>query len=82
MSELERIKQILDEWDPVGLVSMFPDEYLPIADELFEILQPKHKVEWVLRKLKQSFQIYGVDFNRPNAECRQVARKILEVITQ
>ncbi len=80
MSAKERIKQILDEWDPVNALSFSPDEYLPVADEIADSITPWKKPAVVMSVIKQALQIYGVDFNRTDDECLQIAERILEAI--
>ncbi len=80
MSAKERIKQILDEWDPVNVLSFSPDEYLPVADEIADSIHPWKKPVFVQSVLKQALQIYGLDFDKSDEECLQIAERILEAI--
>ena len=76
----EQIKRILDEWDPIGLIYLNADEYLPIAEELADTINKDFTPRSVYIALKRCLKIYGVDFRNSNEECIRVARKILKAI--
>lgn len=80
MTAHEKIKAILDEWDPVDILSISPDEYLPLADELTDTVNADFTVRSVFYAVKRAFKIYGVDFTRSDAECKVIAEKILNAI--
>ena len=49
----ERIKTILDHWNPIGLDPLSPDEYLPVAEQIADSINEHftvHSVCIVLRR--------------------------------
>ncbi len=78
----EQIKRILDEWDPIGLIYLNTDEYLPIAEELADIINKDFTSRSVYIALKHSLAIYGVDFRNSNEECMAAAERILRSIQE
>ena len=73
----ERIKRILDEWDPIGLLYLNADEYLQIAEELADTINKDFTPRSVYIALKHALEIYGVDFRNFNEECMEAAKRIL-----
>lgn len=73
----ERIKRILDEWDPIGLLYLNADEYLQIAEELADTINKDFTPRSVYIALKHALEIYGVDFRNSNEECIEAAKRIL-----
>ena len=48
----EQIKEILDNWNPIGLTLISPDEYLPVAEHIADTINENftpHSVCIVLR---------------------------------
>ena len=73
----ERIKRILDEWDPIELLYLNADEYLQIAEELADTINKDFTPRSVYIALKHALEIYGVDFRNSNEECMEAAKRIL-----
>ena len=80
VSAHDKIKQILDEWDPISVLPFSPDEYLPLADEISDSISSSFKLKTVYCILKRTFRIYGIDFTKSNDECWLIAEKILKAI--
>lgn len=78
----EQIKRILDEWDPIGLLYLNPEEYLPIAEELADTVNKDFTPRSVYIALKHSLEIYGVDFRNSNEECMAAAKRILQSLQE
>ena len=82
MSAHQRIKEILDEWDPVDVLSFSPDEYLPIAEEIADTVTPEYTLKSIFYVVRRAFRIYGVDFRKSRDECMAIAEKIMEAISK
>lgn len=74
----KQIKQILDEWDPIELIYLSADEYQPIAEELADTINKSFSSRSVYIALKRAFSVYGVNFRKTNAECFEIAERILQ----
>lgn len=82
MSAQQKIKNILDEWDPIDVLSFSPDEYLPIAEEIADTVTPEYTLISVFHVVRRAFRIYGVDFRKSREECMAIAEKIMETISK
>lgn len=82
MSAHQRIKEILDEWDPVDVLSFSPDEYLPIAEEIADTVKPEFTLKSIFNVVRRAFRIYGVDFRKSREECMAIAEIIMEAISK
>ena len=78
----ERIKVILDNWNPIGLTLISPDEYLPVAEHIADSINEHFTPHSVCIVLKRAFSIYGVNFRKSNDECLTIANLILETIRE
>lgn len=78
----EKIKQILDTWNPIGLSLLSSDEYLPVAEHIADSINGNFTPHSVCIVLRQAFSIYGVNFRKPNEECLAIANLILEAIQE
>ena len=55
----ERIKTILDHWNPIGLDPLSPDEYLPVAEQIADSINEHFTVHSVCIVLRRSLSIYA-----------------------
>ena len=78
----EQIKRILDEWDPIGLIRLNKDEYIPIAEELADTVTKEFTPRSVYIVLKRCMSVYGMEFRCSNLECMEVAKRILKVLQE
>ena len=82
------IKDIIDAWDPVGLLAMHAplDEYDSETNQIYELLktQPEANADFVANCIYDIFiKSFGSDvFRKDICDCLQVANKILSDITQ
>ena len=82
MSVYEKFKQIIDEWDPIDVLSVSSDEYVPVVEELADTITPAYNLNSVYRVLRRVFRIYGVDFRKSDEECRAIAEKLKQAISE
>lgn len=75
----ERIKTILDRWNPIGLEPLSFDEYLPVAEQIADNINEHFTVHSVCIVLRRSLSIYGVNFCRTHKECLSIAEEILSL---
>lgn len=76
----ENIKQIIDRWDPIGLLTHAPeDEYDPEIREIKALLDSGADVNALAEGIAQIFtHAFGSDvFLRSRPECMSVAQKIV-----
>jgi len=78
----ELIKQILDEWNPIELDYLSTDEYLPVAEEIADVINENYSPYSVCIALKRALSIYGVNFSKSHAECLAVAERIVSVMRE
>lgn len=78
----EKIKEILDEWNPIGLTHISYDEYLPVAEQIADTIRTDFSAYTVCIYMKRALAVYGVDFRRPHKECMQIAEKIVQAIQE
>ena len=76
----EQIKEILDNWNPIGISLISSDEYLPVAEQIADTINENFTPRSVCIVLKRALSIYGVDFRKSNDECMEIANKILDAI--
>ena len=71
------IKQVIDDWDPIGLHSCAPDdEYIPEIEEIQNLLcRTKNLDELAGGIFAESFG--EESFNKSKMECRQIAQRLL-----
>ncbi len=85
MDNLKIIKEIINEWDPIGLFPMAPkDEYENEIDKIASfIASTKISEETNLAKFIEGVFVTAFgkeDFNVSSRECRKIARKIIDKI--
>ena len=76
---LKRIKQIIDRWDPMDLLSHAPkDEYDPEISQIESLLRTGPELSALAEGIEQIFiHAFGADnFRRPRSECLAIARKL------
>ena len=79
--KFEIIKTIIDEWDPIELLSHCPfDEYDEISMELSQILNCNVDVEFLAKEIYNLFiREFGIStFDKSVDECALIAQKIME----
>lgn len=75
----EKVKSVIDEWDPVGLLSSHcpPDEYDDISAELAKIMTRNINVETLGNEIYNIFvRDFGGTFDKSAEECRSIAREL------
>lgn len=80
----ESLTHIINEWDPIGLISFSPqDEYLPEIKKIEELLQNCDIVDekYLANGIKQIFtDSFGSNlFKGQFDECVNIAKKILDI---
>ncbi len=83
LSRTVNIKDIINEWDPIGLLPYCPeDEYqLEISDITYFLKQTKDENELGEYICSVFTKAFGNDtFQRPVSECRLIAKMILKTI--
>lgn len=78
----EQIKEILDNWNPIGISQVSYDEYLSVAEQIADTINEGFTPRSVCIVLKRALSIYGVNFRKSNEECMMIAKKILEAIRE
>ena len=75
----EKIKEIINEWDPIGLMTLVPsDEYKEEASEIFCFYQNCSDVRTLADRIKEIFtDQFGNFFDKTYEECFDIASKIL-----
>ena len=76
----EQIKEILDNWNPIGLTFISPDEYLPVAEHIADTINESFTPHSVCIVLRRALSIYGVNFRKSYGQCMEIAKLILETI--
>lgn len=74
---MENIKKIIDDWDPIGLLSHAPnDEYNSEIDEIYRLLCTSNTLDELAEGVYNTFSTsFGkANFNKSMDECRQIAR--------
>ncbi|TPG86861.1 DUF1871 family protein [Brevibacillus laterosporus] len=79
-----KVKNIIDRWDPIGLVGIDPehDHYRIEINEIIKLLQSNYNTPEELAKHVESIFIEYFDdeiYNRPFAECLDVARILVTI---
>ncbi|UED77470.1 DUF1871 family protein [Brevibacillus sp. DP1.3A] len=79
-----KVKNIIDRWDPIGLVGIDPehDHYRFEINEIIKLLQSNYSTPEELAKHVESIFIEYFDdeiYNRPFAECLNVARILVTI---
>lgn len=80
----EKVKSVIDEWDPVGLLSSHcpPDEYDDISAELAKIMTRNINVETLGNEIYNIFvRDFGDTFDKSAEECRSIARELAGMMT-
>jgi hypothetical protein len=77
----EKIKQIIDTWDPIGLLAMDcpEDEYEPEIKELFARLNTSLSADKTAKIVYDVFiEMFGADtFTEELSKCKEIALQIL-----
>lgn len=74
------IKQVIDDWDPIGLHSCAPDdEYIPEIEEIQNLLCRTKNLDELAEGIFAVFmESFGEEsFNKSKMECRQIAQRLL-----
>lgn len=81
---MERITQIINDWDPIGFFPMAPkDEYISEVKKISEVVCADHNLQ--VRSLAQAInkifvEAFGADVYGGNLEqCTVIAKQILNV---
>lgn len=78
---VDRIKAVIDKWDPVGLLALGcpEDEYTPEAAEIAKLTAPSPSTDELAEGIRRVFtEYFGEDVFRCSAEdCRRAAADIL-----
>ncbi len=77
---MDFVKAIIDEWDPVDLLAYAPkDEYDPEIQAIAQLLTQTLNVEKLAEEIYHIFsESFGQDtFTRSLAECRKIAERIV-----
>ncbi len=81
-----RLTQIINEWDPIGIISFTPEnEYQFEIKKIEDVLLTcnKNDVEFLAKEIKKIFtESFGENiFTKQLAECEDIAKKILDIYT-
>lgn len=78
----DKVKEIIDEWDPIDLLAMHcpADEYDEISLELEKMIAERVDLDSLTSAIFDLFvQAFGIPtFNKSLDECRKIAKKIME----
>jgi hypothetical protein len=74
------VKEIIDRWDPIGLLTHAPDdEYHSEISEITELLNEATEVRVVADGIYSVFlRAFGEVFSKTREECSDIARLILK----
>ena len=79
---MNRVKQIIDSWDPMGLLSHAPnDEYNSEINQIEELLKFTNNVNEVSNGIWKIFiNAFGEEnFKKSKLECKQIAYLLLSM---
>ena len=80
---MEKITQIINDWDPIGFFPMAPkDEYINEIKKISDFICSNHslQIHTLAREVNKIFaETFGTDvYNEDLEQCTIVAKKILE----
>lgn len=75
----EKIKEIINKWDPIGLMAHAPsDEYKKEINEILYCCQNYSDVRTIAKNIKEIFtEQFGHFFDKTYEDCFIIANKIL-----
>jgi hypothetical protein len=76
---VDKVIQIINEWNPVEIYPLLEDEYYSQSVEIFEAAKNSNAVEELTKVIFDIFkQSFGKEFNRSIEDCEKIAIKIMK----
>lgn len=83
MNLYDRVEEVINEWDPIELLPLFPkQEYRDEILEILELLNKTHDIDGIANGINNIFiNAFGDDvFKKDKNECIKIAKQIVSLL--